>query len=270
MKGSSFPSAASRIDCMKASPFSYASTGLWRTTRGTPGTDPPTSSSMLGRLAPVIAMVSPSQPRPAVSHTTWTASSGSRSALSMPGAYPGIVLPARSMRTSCRGSGRRRELKRATGAAPPAPPRLPCAPGHAERREHRQTLEKRHAAEHGREHPPVHEPAEQDRPEGESDIETGIDEPVDAAERALAEPLDRRPPDEQVARGRGGPRAETQHGHQRGDENGQYASGGEGQSHQRRSDQQHRNDPLVRRVARGQEPAGEDSGGAAQQVEGQR
>src|SRR3954465_6478250 len=43
-------------------------------TRGTPGRAPATSSSMLGKLAAVMAMVSPSQPRPAVTHTTCTAS----------------------------------------------------------------------------------------------------------------------------------------------------------------------------------------------------
>ena len=70
MNGSSFPAAASRIDCMNASPFSYASTGLCRITLGTPGSAPATSSSMLGRLAAVMAIVSPSQPRPAVIQTT--------------------------------------------------------------------------------------------------------------------------------------------------------------------------------------------------------
>ena len=43
-------------------------------TLGTPGNAPATSSSMLGRLAAVMAIVSPSQPRPAVIQTTCTAS----------------------------------------------------------------------------------------------------------------------------------------------------------------------------------------------------
>src|SRR5262245_38456847 len=44
--------------------------------RETPGSAPSTRSSMLGEVAAVMEIVSPSQPRPAVSHTTWISSIG--------------------------------------------------------------------------------------------------------------------------------------------------------------------------------------------------
>src|SRR5215472_13913161 len=64
---------------MKSSPTSYASTGLWRWTLGRPGIAPISTSSMLGCVAAVMETESPSQPRPAVIHTTWTSlTSGGR------------------------------------------------------------------------------------------------------------------------------------------------------------------------------------------------
>ena len=56
---------------MKSCPFSYASTGLWTTTRGMPGMIPRTMSSRLGFVAEVIATESPSQERPVVIQMTW-------------------------------------------------------------------------------------------------------------------------------------------------------------------------------------------------------
>ena len=70
-KGSSFPASASYQYFMNSSPTSYASTGLWRWTFGSPGIAPSTTSSMLGCVAAVIDTESPSQPRPAVIQTMW-------------------------------------------------------------------------------------------------------------------------------------------------------------------------------------------------------
>src|SRR5215469_443427 len=61
-----FPSAASRNGLTKSSPTSYARNGLWKLTLGIQGRAPAVTSSMLGWVAPVIAIVSPSQPSPAV------------------------------------------------------------------------------------------------------------------------------------------------------------------------------------------------------------
>src|SRR5215475_11770018 len=65
---------------MNSSPTSLASTGLCKCTFGNPGIAPIITSSMLGCSAAVIEIVSPSQPRPAVSQTIWTSlTSGGRS-----------------------------------------------------------------------------------------------------------------------------------------------------------------------------------------------
>src|SRR5215813_12103578 len=64
---------------MNSSPTSLASTGLCKWTFGNPGIAPMSTSSMLGCSAAVIEIVSPSQPRPAVSQTIWTSlTSGGR------------------------------------------------------------------------------------------------------------------------------------------------------------------------------------------------
>ena len=79
---------------------STASTGLCRNTRGRPGMLPATRSSMAGRLAPVMAMLSPSQPRPAVIHRTSSSAIASRrtgSSLSF-SRCAAAVLPAAASR----------------------------------------------------------------------------------------------------------------------------------------------------------------------------
>src|SRR5277367_483520 len=55
---------------MKSSPLARARKGLWRVTLGIQGIPPRRISSMLGCVAAVIAIVSPSQPRPAVIQST--------------------------------------------------------------------------------------------------------------------------------------------------------------------------------------------------------
>src|ERR1700734_1030411 len=55
---------------MNSSPFSYARNGLWSLILGTNGSAPNISSSRLGCVAAVMAIVSPSQPSPAVIHNT--------------------------------------------------------------------------------------------------------------------------------------------------------------------------------------------------------
>ena len=55
---------------MNSAPFSYASTGVWTTTRGMPGMTPRMMSSSDGFVAEVMATESPSQPRPAVIQMT--------------------------------------------------------------------------------------------------------------------------------------------------------------------------------------------------------
>src|ERR1700734_3912363 len=55
---------------MNSSPFSYDRNGLCSLIRGTNGSAPNMSSSRLGWVAAVMAMVSPSQPSPAVIHNT--------------------------------------------------------------------------------------------------------------------------------------------------------------------------------------------------------
>lgn len=64
------PSEASRKNLTKSSPFSQARNGLWERIFGIRGKAPRTRSSMLGCVAAVTAIVSPSQPRPALSHNT--------------------------------------------------------------------------------------------------------------------------------------------------------------------------------------------------------
>src|ERR1700722_9393401 len=66
----SLPSAPSWNALTNSSPFSYARNGLWKLTLGIQGNAPSTMSSMLGCVAPVMAMVSPSQPSPAVNQRT--------------------------------------------------------------------------------------------------------------------------------------------------------------------------------------------------------
>src|SRR2546425_1402174 len=67
---SNFPSAARWKNSIKSSPTSYARNGLWKFTLGMPGNAPSTISSMLGCVAAVMAIVSPSQPSPAVIQRT--------------------------------------------------------------------------------------------------------------------------------------------------------------------------------------------------------
>src|ERR1700722_15402469 len=55
---------------MNSSPFSYERNGLCSLIRGTKGNAPNISSSRLGCVAAVMAIVSPSQPSPAVIHNT--------------------------------------------------------------------------------------------------------------------------------------------------------------------------------------------------------
>ena len=63
MKGwREFPSAASRNGLTESSPTSYARVGLWKLTSVIQGRAPAVTSSMLGCVAPVIAIVSGSQP----------------------------------------------------------------------------------------------------------------------------------------------------------------------------------------------------------------
>src|SRR3984893_9397357 len=66
IKGESLPSAASQKCRTNSSPFSYARNGLWKFTLGIQGSAPRTMSSRLGCVAAVTAIVSPSQPSPAV------------------------------------------------------------------------------------------------------------------------------------------------------------------------------------------------------------
>src|SRR5262249_472520 len=64
---------------MNSLPTSLASTGLCKCTFGSPGIAPRITSSTLGCSALVVEIVSPSQPRPAVSQTIWTSlTSGGR------------------------------------------------------------------------------------------------------------------------------------------------------------------------------------------------
>src|SRR5580698_4437864 len=56
---------------MNSSPLSNVRNGLCRCTLGTHGMPPRSTSSMLGWVAAVIAIVSPSQPRPAVIQRMW-------------------------------------------------------------------------------------------------------------------------------------------------------------------------------------------------------
>src|SRR5580658_1901519 len=56
---------------MNSSPLSYVRKGLCRCTLGIQGMPPRSTSSMLGCMAAVIAMVSPSQPSPAVIQRMW-------------------------------------------------------------------------------------------------------------------------------------------------------------------------------------------------------
>ena len=78
--GSSRSSSASYQACRNSAPFSKASTGLCRTTRGLSGMTPLSRSSRLGEVALVIATDSPSQPRPAVIQSTWIVSGSTRGA----------------------------------------------------------------------------------------------------------------------------------------------------------------------------------------------
>src|SRR5271155_1106048 len=62
---------------MNSSPLSYERKGLCRCTLGIQGRPPRTTSSMLGCVAAVIGMVSPSQPSPAVIQSMWISFIGS-------------------------------------------------------------------------------------------------------------------------------------------------------------------------------------------------
>src|ERR1051326_5413756 len=75
--GSSSPRSAAYQWRMNSLPVSWASTGLCRCTRGMPGIAPSTTSSRLGCIAAVTATVSPSQPSPAVIHSTCTSPTAS-------------------------------------------------------------------------------------------------------------------------------------------------------------------------------------------------
>src|SRR5580704_5345894 len=70
MKFSMFPSAARWKAFIKSLPLARARKGLCRVTFGIQGICPRRISSILGWVAAVMAMVSPSQPRPAVIHST--------------------------------------------------------------------------------------------------------------------------------------------------------------------------------------------------------
>src|ERR1700759_2316946 len=70
MNGSTLPAVARRKRARKSAPFSKDRNGFSSLTLGIQGSAPPTTSSILGCVAAVIAMVSPSQPRPAVIHRT--------------------------------------------------------------------------------------------------------------------------------------------------------------------------------------------------------
>src|ERR1700755_556151 len=70
MNGSTPPSAAKWKRLRKSSPFSKERKGLWKLTLGIQGMPPNTTSSILGCVAAVMAMVSPSHPRPAVIQRT--------------------------------------------------------------------------------------------------------------------------------------------------------------------------------------------------------
>src|SRR5580692_375538 len=79
MKGASLPSAASRKKRTNSSPFSNARKGLCNRTLGIQGKEPRTISSILGWVAAVTAMVSPSQPSPAVSQRMSISAMGAES-----------------------------------------------------------------------------------------------------------------------------------------------------------------------------------------------
>ena len=64
------PRGACENGSTNSSPFSYARKGLWSVTAGSVGMAPRTRSSILGWVAAVMAMVSPSQLRPAVIQRT--------------------------------------------------------------------------------------------------------------------------------------------------------------------------------------------------------
>src|SRR5580692_3196808 len=61
---------------MNSSPLSYVRNGLCKCTLGIHGMPPRSTSSMLGCVAAVIAIVSPSQPRPAVIQRMWISDTG--------------------------------------------------------------------------------------------------------------------------------------------------------------------------------------------------
>src|SRR5580704_15501636 len=110
--GSSLPSSAWYQYFRKSSPTSYASTGLCRCTRGSPGIAPNKTSSMLGWVAAVTETESPSQPRPAVIHRMCTSETGEGFCVTRPYGTVSAAITAFSFPTQLLKNGGRIPGKR--------------------------------------------------------------------------------------------------------------------------------------------------------------